>query len=146
MSLIWHYESKGKERKWRNRTAKQTTKEYGRKSLSEDEAFCISRSCSFPLASEQSKVFCALFQRCLQNCNASALLLGSLELFSILGGNTMQQKAKGGDHGSWPSILHYSNSRPLSNPRLSLHLTQTKGCSSLWSRIQTVRNTMILSL
>lgn len=144
MLLIWHYENKGKERKWRNKTAEQITKEYGRKLLSEDEAFCITRLCSFALPSEQSRVFCALFQRCLQNCNASARarLLRAVRYF----GWEHNTEDKGGDHGRWPSILHYSNSRPLTNPRLSLHLTQTKGCSSFWSRIQTYGNTVILSL
>lgn len=143
MPLIWYYESKRQERKWRNKTAKQTTKEYGRKLLSEDVAHCISRSRSFPLTSEQSKVFCALFQWCLQNCNASARagLRGAVQYF---GWEHNAVEGKGGADGSWPSVLHCSSSRPLSNPRLSLHLTQPKGCSSLQSRIQTVRNTMIL--
>lgn len=69
--------------------------------------------------------------------------LGPVELFSILGGNTTQQKAKGemtgADQASCTTAV-----QGLSNPRLSLHPTQPKGCSSLRSRMQTARNTMIL--
>lgn len=111
MLLIWHYESKRQERKWRNKTAKQTTKQYGRKLLSEDEAFCISRSRSFPLTSEQSKVFCALFQWCLQNCNASARA-GPRGAVQYFGWEHNTAEGKGGDDGSWPSVLHYGSSRP----------------------------------
>lgn len=143
MPLIFLYESKRKERKLRNKTAKQT-REYDRKLLSEDEEFCISRSRSFPLLSEQSKVFHLLFQGCLQNCNASARagLLGAVQYFRWEH-NTAQ--GKGGDRGTkHPALLEFKASEQPQTK--SFGLTQTKDCSSLWRRTERLRNTTILLL
>lgn len=65
---LQEYEKKRKKIKKCN--CKQTTKKYGRKLQSEDEAFCIKGSYVFPLAPEQIKVFCAPLQWCLQSCGA----------------------------------------------------------------------------
>lgn len=126
MPLIWHYESTKKGRKLRNITAKQSTKKYGRKLLSEDEAFCIKGSYLFPLGSEQTKVYYAPLQWCLQNCGAFARirLLGALEW------EPAQQKAEG---------IRGLSKHPVLDP------SHTKGCISLWSRAQAARNTLGLS-
>lgn len=102
------------------------------KKLLSGEVFCIGRSCSFPLASEQSKVLYALFQQWLQNCtSARAGLLAAVQCFSW---NTRQQKAKGRsqDLTTHPALQQLKASE---QPQAELRLTQTKGCSSLWSRI-----------
>lgn len=70
--------------------------------------------------------------------------LGSLELFSILGGNT-KAKAKARNHGTkHPALQEFKASEQLQTKPFGL--TQTKDCSSLWRRIERLRNTMILLL
>lgn len=114
MSLIWHYKSTKKGKKIKKYNCK-TTKKYGRKLLSEDEAFCIKDCiCSHLLLSKSrsSVLLCSGAYRTVMLLPES----GSLELFSVLGGNTAQQKAEGDQGPDQASCTQQS--KALSHPRL----------------------------
>lgn len=103
-----------------------------KKLLPEDEVFCISRSCSFPFASEQSKAFCALFQQWLQNCtSAKAGLLAAVQCFGLKYiAAECKWEVTGPDQASCTTAAQGFWATPgWASP------TSDHGCSSLWSRI-----------